>query len=821
MQISQLYCSHCGAANEKASTLCFACSSPLSEVETPESATVLLNQRYRVLTSVGIGGFGTIYKVQDIQRANALFAVKQINLMNLSAAQIIETTEAFHREVHMLSSLHHENLPRIYDSFTDPHHWYMVMDFIEGETLEQYLAIKSVSARLSGMPLIPMNEFIAIGMQLCAVLGYLHKQQPPIVFRDLKPSNIMRTAQGHLFLIDFGIARQFKPGKAQDTLPLGSPGYAPPEQYGKAQTTPRADIYSFGALLHQFLSGNDPSEHPFQFAPLRMYGGNDLTELEALIQCMVHMQPEQRPTIDEVKEVFQRLQSRYLWQSPLPGNIFPVSQLQAPIAWQPPPGTSINPASPMQQQQQVPFPQASMVPGPQSSRRRFIRLGVGAAVMFSAGWFASSLLSHVNSQAPAKVDTTNSDVPVATAIPMNYDPNVLWSFQTDGFVYTPTIDAGVVYVADGWDLYAIDKVTGKQKWAFVTNGIATTTVLIANGLAYVGSNDWNLYAVDRVTGKQKWAFLTGNVVTTTPLIANGLVYVNSTDGYLYAIDAASGRKKWSFLRGGTIYDPVVANGLIYAGSDDGNLYAVDAITGESKWTFLNGSNFLMVVNGTIYGRLIDGSLYAINATTGEKKWATPPMGNASTNTSSVSLRIINDVLYVGEDNGSLYVIDATTGEKKWSLLSPTSVDASFSPTISNGVVYVGSFSGNLYAVDAGTGQKKWAFQTNDGVYSTPTVSNGVVYVGSNDNNLYAIDVATGRKKWAFATGNAVQGQSTVVNGVVYIGSFDKNIYAIDAATGKKKWVFPTGSSVDSMLTIVDDVIYVSSNKGNLCALTTP
>jgi serine/threonine protein kinase len=138
MQIPQIYCSYYGAANEDTSTLCFVCSSPISqEVETPESAPVLLHQRYRGLTSVGTGGFGTIYKVQDIQRANALFAIKQINLTSLSAMQIIEATEAFHREVRMLSSLHHENLPRIYDSFTDPQHWYMVMDFIEGETLEQ------------------------------------------------------------------------------------------------------------------------------------------------------------------------------------------------------------------------------------------------------------------------------------------------------------------------------------------------------------------------------------------------------------------------------------------------------------------------------------------------------------------------------------------------------------------------------------------------------------------------------------------------------------------------------------------------------------
>src|SRR5205823_7485733 len=114
-----------------------------------------------------------------------------------------------------------------------------------------------------------LSEVLNIGIQLCTVLHYLHSQQPAIVFRDLKPANIMRTSTGQLYLIDFGIARYFKPGQAKDTVALGSPGYAAPEQYGKAQTTPRADIYSLGAVLHQLLTTRDPSEAPFRFIALR------------------------------------------------------------------------------------------------------------------------------------------------------------------------------------------------------------------------------------------------------------------------------------------------------------------------------------------------------------------------------------------------------------------------------------------------------------------------------------------------------------------------------------------------------------------------
>ncbi len=139
----------------------------------------------------------------------------------------------------------------------------------------------------------------------------LHSQQPAIVFRDLKPANIMRTTTGQLYLIDFGIARYFKPGQAKDTVALGSPGYAAPEQYGKAQTTPRADIYSLGAVLHQLLTTRDPSEAPFRFLPLRPKSPQShsdpgsltmsmvdvlVSKLERLIASMLEMDVNKRPS---------------------------------------------------------------------------------------------------------------------------------------------------------------------------------------------------------------------------------------------------------------------------------------------------------------------------------------------------------------------------------------------------------------------------------------------------------------------------------------------------------------------------------------------
>src|SRR5260370_30525945 len=175
------------------------------------------------------------------------------------------------------------------------------MDFIEGETLEEHLN-KEKEGHL------PYEEVLQIGIQLCTVLGYLHTRQPPIIFRDLKPTNIMLITDGQLYLIDFGIARHFKPEQTKDTIAFGSPGYAAPEQYGKTQSTPRADIYSLGVTLHQLLTGSDPSDTPFQFAPLQLQGQPTPPGLEPLITQMLDMNKDKRPaSMFVVKQELQRI----------------------------------------------------------------------------------------------------------------------------------------------------------------------------------------------------------------------------------------------------------------------------------------------------------------------------------------------------------------------------------------------------------------------------------------------------------------------------------------------------------------------------------
>jgi protein kinase-like protein/WD40 domain-containing protein len=202
----------------------------------------------------------------------------------------------------LLSGLAHPNLPHIHQHFADAEHWYLVMDFINGETLEDYLG------HVTGGHL-PLEEVLSIGIQLCSVLWYLHAQQPPIIFRDVKPANVMRTASGKVYLIDFGIARRFRPGQRRDTAVLGSPGYAPPEQYGTAQTSERSDIYSLGATLHCLLTGNDPEEATSGGS---LPAGRDqeaVAALQRLLGQMLAQDADRRPpSMQAVRKALRRIQ---------------------------------------------------------------------------------------------------------------------------------------------------------------------------------------------------------------------------------------------------------------------------------------------------------------------------------------------------------------------------------------------------------------------------------------------------------------------------------------------------------------------------------
>lgn len=261
----------------------------------------MIGTRYQVVRLLGQGGMSNIYVCQDTRLRGKMWVVKEMTARYSNPEEQAAALKYFEQEAHLLAHLHHPNLPTVNDYFQFQGKYYLVMEYIEGEDLGRMLA------RVGGP--LPERQVAEWGAQIATVLYYLHCQKPdPIIFRDVKPSNLM-VSGAKVKLIDFGIARHFNPNKKGDTMRIGSPGYAPPEQYS-GQTDPRSDIYALGVTLHQALTGRDPTttQTPFQLPPVRNLNPKVSDEMARIIERSTKMLPEERyQNMLEMKRDLQNL----------------------------------------------------------------------------------------------------------------------------------------------------------------------------------------------------------------------------------------------------------------------------------------------------------------------------------------------------------------------------------------------------------------------------------------------------------------------------------------------------------------------------------
>lgn len=263
-------CPTCQHDNPAGQPFCAECGRRLAGTPADASAPAtgqlphetVLQDRYVITARLGEGGMGAVYRASDRRLSTVTWALKEMSQSAITGPlERQQAREAFRHEAEMLAGLNHPNLPRVTDHFEQDGKAYLVMEYVPGETLLSVLMRE-------GLPQPPARVFAWL-RQLCDVLEYLHAQQPPIIFRDLKPANIMLTPSGQIKLIDFGIARLFKPGQAHDTQAFGTMGYSAPEQYGRVQTDGRSDVYALGVLAHQLLTGHDPTLTPFRLPAAR------------------------------------------------------------------------------------------------------------------------------------------------------------------------------------------------------------------------------------------------------------------------------------------------------------------------------------------------------------------------------------------------------------------------------------------------------------------------------------------------------------------------------------------------------------------------
>lgn len=244
----------------------------------------LIDGKYEILKMIGKGGMSEVYLAMD-KNLNKQWAVKEIQKKAWDKNNQVVVQSAL-AEANMMKKLDHPCLPRIVDIIDKDDVIYVIMDYIEGEPLSKVLEKEGA---------IDQEVVIEWAEDLCGVLDYLHAQNPPIIYRDMKPANIMLQPNGNIKLIDFGIAREYKEQNLEDTVSLGTKGYAAPEQFGgKGQTDQRTDIYCLGVTLYHLVTGKNPCEPPYEIYPIRYWNPKLSAGLENIILKCTQMNPEDR-----------------------------------------------------------------------------------------------------------------------------------------------------------------------------------------------------------------------------------------------------------------------------------------------------------------------------------------------------------------------------------------------------------------------------------------------------------------------------------------------------------------------------------------------
>ncbi len=243
----------------------------------------IIDGKYKILNKIGQGGMSVVYLAMN-ERANKQWAIKEVRKDGVKDYEVVK--QGLIAETDILKRLNHPNLPSIIDVIDREDTFLIVMDYIEGRTLDYWL--KKEGAQ-------PQERVVEWAKQICDVLAYLHSRKPPIIYRDLKPANVMLKPDGQIEIIDFGTAREFKETSIEDTSCLGTQGYAAPEQYGgHGQTDARTDIYTLGATMYHLLTGRNPSQPPYEMYPIRQWNPALSSGLEQIVIKCTQRNPADR-----------------------------------------------------------------------------------------------------------------------------------------------------------------------------------------------------------------------------------------------------------------------------------------------------------------------------------------------------------------------------------------------------------------------------------------------------------------------------------------------------------------------------------------------
>lgn len=624
----------------------------------------MLQERYQIVGPLGSGGFSSVYKARDMRFPNVtkLCAIKEM-VISAPDPQLRELTiKSFEREASMLAMLDHPAIPDVSDYFTEEDRSYLVLDLIRGKDLDLWLEETTE----------PLDQDTAIswGIQLCDALHHLHSQKPqPIVFRDVKPSNIMLDQYNRIVLIDFGIAKVFETGD-KGTM-IGTEGYSPPEQY-RGRAEPAGDIYALGATLHHLLTRQDPRlEPPFTFTERPITKANPLVtpEFEAVImRCLSYDPVDRYPNAQSLKETLQALKNpgaagavTAVVNGPAGTTVPDIPVSGVPGAAKPTPAgpVSIKPVWAFKCEDEI--------------RRR---VAVGSGMIF-----ISSFDNNMYAISQEKGE-------------------FIWKFPAMDSVggSAPFIYEDAVFIgSEDKHLYSVQMRTGRQNWRFATDGPIYTSPRVKFDHVFFGSDDGYFYAVNTKTGRSAWKARAYSAVRSSPYVGEERVFFGTEGGYIYCLELASGKTIWqSQAKRNVTSSPTFSDEIILVGSHDATVYALDAHSGWVIWRFRAKRPIVSspaVHENVVYIGSADGNLYALDLDTGRQIWAFETKGQVSS-----SPAIGEDAVYFGATDGTLYCLSLKKGELRWRFDTEGHFIAS--PVIADDMVYIGSTDHHLYALPA-------------------------------------------------------------------------------------------------------------------------
>jgi eukaryotic-like serine/threonine-protein kinase len=605
-------------------------------------AGVTLVNRYTIQDVIGIGGMGSVYRARDMHFPNVVKLVAVKEMINMAPDPLVRQTivQNFEREANLLATLHHASIPRIYDYFSHDDRSYLVLEFVQGKDLE------TVINEANGF--LTEDQVVSWAIQLCDVLDYLHSHKPdPIIFRDMKPSNVMINHKGDVVLVDFGIAKTFQTG-IKGTM-IGTEGYSPPEQY-RGDATPLADVYALGATLHHALTRRDPRlEPPFTFAerPLRRINSNISIELEAVVNTALQYNPTERfPTASAMRDALLNVARKTGTLSKLTSAALPTSV-----------SNGVKPLWIFKCEDEI---------------RGAPTISQGALYI---GCYDNNLY------------TLNAA-----------DGKFQWKYPTDGgIVSRPLVfENNIFFCSEDQRLHVISARTGKLLWTYYTEGRVYSSPRISDGHIFFGSDDHDMHAVNVNSGRAVWKFSTDGPIHSTPLVANELIYFGNENGSFYGLDFRGGLK-WRFqAKRGMTSSPVQKGQAVYTASLDGTLYALDAKSGWAIWKFRLGKGTVSspaIVDDFIFIGAADGFVYCVDGRTAKEVWRFKTENQVSS-----SPTVYKDSLYIGSVDGFMYCLEYRTGRLRWKFETQGAITGS--PSVFDDIVYFGSTDHHVYALFA-------------------------------------------------------------------------------------------------------------------------